>query len=406
MKLRSRAFNWAVVSLLPCFAILAVGSTLAGTPQDAKAVNPQAVSFAPQADPWAFSAGVVVRSIDADFHLSPPRPLNFGGLLRSGRGDVGLFRMGDGSRTYDNGSVTNFESLGPGGAPPGPVPVALAFGGSVHNTGRVDSIGFPISEFDFYSHSLSQSFNSRSVDVSDSDVGVGPYLELSRRMVDRPSLIVDAFLGWSLVETSHSSGDHTLATQTLYDTLHTYTYEGQALPPGFPSPVPGLSGILLINPAALAALGGNAGYRNPTQSDRTSILARFYAVTGADLDVHLNEIPVGLKIGRKFGRLTLLAELGGSLNVIDYDLDSATTWYRSTGGVQARKTWNDSASPLKVGLFGGVAAQCDLTANGRFFLEAHGTYRWVDSVHAAAGPVSTEIDVSSWEGGLSLGVRL
>ena len=39
-------------------------------------------------------------------------------------------------------------------------------------------------------------------------------------------------------------------------------------------------------------------------------------------------------------------------------------------------------------------------------MEAHGTYRWVDSINAVAGPVSTEIDVSSWEGGLSVGVRL
>jgi hypothetical protein len=385
-------------------AVLAAGPIWAG-PNDVK-VDPKAVTFAPQADPWAFSAGVIVRSIDADFHLSPPRPLNFGGLLRSGRGDVGLFRAGDNLRTYENGSVTSFDRLGPGGPPAGPVPIALAFGGSVRNTGRVDSIGFPISEFDFFSHSFSQSLDSRSVDVSDRDTGVGPYLELSRRLVDKPSIIVDAFLGWSYLETNHSSGEHTLATQTLYDTLHTYTYQGQAVPPGIPSPVPGMSGVLLINPAALAALGGNAGYRSPTQSGRTSILAKLYAVTDADLDVHLNEIPLGLKVGRKFGKVTLLAEIGASLNVINYDLDSTTTWYRSTGGLQARKRWNDSASPLKVGLFGGLAAQCDLTANGRFFLEAHGTYRWVDAIHATAGPVSTEIDVSSWEGGLSLGVRL
>jgi hypothetical protein len=399
MKLPFRAFNSAVISLLPCFAILAAGPTLAGTKPDAKAVNPQAVSFAQEAHPWAFSAGVIVRSIDADFHLSPPDPQNFGGLLRSGRGDVGLFRTDDNIRTYDNGTISNLGRILPG-APRG-IPEGLAEGGRIRDTGRTDNIGTPISEFDFFSHSYSQSFDSHGVDVSDSDVGVGPYLELSRRVVDRPSVIVDAFLGWSFVETSHSSGDHTLATQTLYDTLHTYTYDGVRTPPGF-----GLgSGIVITDTAPLTALG-ITGLRNPRQSDTTSILAKFYAVTGADLDVHLNEIPVGLKVGHKFGRLTLLAEIGGSLNVISYDLDSTTTWYRSTGGAQARKTWSDSASPLKVGLFGGVAAQCDLTANGRFFLEAHGTYRWVDPVHAAAGPVSTEIDVSSWEGGLSLGVRL
>jgi hypothetical protein len=135
-------------------------------------------------------------------------------------------------------------------------------------------------------------------------------------------------------------------------------------------------------------------------------MARFYAVTRADLDVRLNEIPIGMKVGRRFGKATLMAELGGSLNVINYDLDSSTTWYRSTGGVQSRKTWSDSDSPVKAGVFGGLTAQCDLTRDGRLFIEAHGTYRWVDDVHASAGPVSANIDVSSWEGGISLGVRL
>jgi hypothetical protein len=217
---------------------------------------------------------------------------------------------------------------------------------------------------------------------------------------------VDAFVGWSYVETSHSSGAHTVAVQTLYDTLHTYTYDGVVLPPGVSPPAPGVSGVIILDPAAFRGISGLSGFRSPRQSDSTSILAKFFAVTGADLDVHLNEIPMGLKAGRRFGRVTLLAELGASVNVINYDLDSSTTWYRSSGGVQSRKTWNDSGSPVKVGLFGGLAAQCDLTADGRFFIEARGTYRWVDDVHASAGPVSAKIDVSSWEGGLSLGVRL
>jgi hypothetical protein len=349
---------------------------------------------------------VIVRSIDADFHLSPPRPLNFGGLLRSGGGDVGLFRTGDRRRDYDNGSVVGFQEFIP--EAPSNLPQALTFGGDVRVTGGTgDFFVVPFAEFDFYSHSFSQSFSSRSVDVSDSDVGVGPYLELSRRVVDKPWLIVDAFVGWSYVETSHSSGDHTLATQTLYDTLHTYNYSGLAFNSQFQSPIPGLTGAVILDTEALQAVGFPAsGFHNPRQSDRTSILAKFYAVTGADLDVRLNEIPIGLKVGRKFGRLTLLAELGGSVNVIDYDLDSTTTWYRSTGGVHSRKRWSDSGSPVKAGVFGGLAAQCDLTQDGRFFLEAHGTYRWVDEVHASAGPVSTKIDVSSWEGGLSIGVRL
>jgi hypothetical protein len=399
MKTSLRPFLPSFGPLLTCFTILIAGTTHAGTK-----VDPNAVTFAPESHPWSFSAGVIVRSIDADFHLSPPAPLNFGGLLRSGGGDVGLFRMGNSRRTYDNGSLVGIQEIIPD-APADIIPEAIAFGGSIHGTSTGDSLGLPFSEFDFYSHTYSQSFSSRSVDVSDSDVGVGPYLELSRRVVDTPCLIVDAFVGWSYVETSHSSGEHTLASQTLYDTRHTYAYDGVVLPAGVPPPVPGISGVVILDADAFAAFG-ITGLRNPRQSDRTTILAKFFAVTGADLDVRLNEIPIGLKVGHQFGRLALLAELGGSVNVIDYDLDSSTTWYRSTGGVQSRKRWSDSDSPVKAGFFAGLTAQCDLTQNGRIFVEAHGTYRWVDEIHASAGPVSAKIDVSSWEGGLSLGVRL
>jgi hypothetical protein len=166
-----------------------------------------------------------------------------------------------------------------------------------------------------------------------------------------------------------------------------------------------VSGIVVTNPAIAAALG-LTGYHNPSQSDSTRVIARFFAVTRGDLDVHLNEMPIGVKVGRRFGRFTVLAELGGSLDVIDYDLAASTTWYRGNSSTYSRQSWHDSGSPVKVGAFGGVAVQVDLTSNGRIFLEGHSTYRWVDAVHASAGPVSAKIDVSSWEGGVSLGVRL
>ena len=132
MKRKSKKSKLASLSVLSCFAVLAIGPIQAGTKVDAKAVT-----IAPESSPWAFSAGAIVRSIDADFHLSPPRPLNFGGLLRSGGGDVGLFRTGNNRRTYDNGSVEDFSRFGAGGPPPGVIPIALAFGGSVHGTGTV-----------------------------------------------------------------------------------------------------------------------------------------------------------------------------------------------------------------------------------------------------------------------------
>jgi hypothetical protein len=203
-----------------------------------------------------------------------------------------------------------------------------------------------------------------------------------------------------------------LARQSVIEhrVLHTYSYEGVSSadigpPPGYPN----ATGLAVYDPSLFFTRNGTSSFNPPRQSsDRATsrVIAEFYAITSGNLDVGLHEMPLGVKVGRRFGRVTLLAELGGTIDVIDYDLSAQTTWYRAGGPVVSTQRWNDSGTTVKAGAFFGGAIQVDLTQNGRFFLEAHSTYRWVDSAHAQAGPVSTKIDVSSWEGGVSLGVRL
>ncbi|MEZ0273715.1 MAG: hypothetical protein ACAH88_02330, partial [Roseimicrobium sp.] len=196
------------------------------------------------------------------------------------------------------------------------------------------------------------------------------------------------------------------------DVLHTYSYEGAGIVTSGGVPIPGfpnVTGVVLYDKPLLDSLSlFPIGIRGPRQTDRATnrVIASFYAVTGGSLDVHLHEIPFGVKVGRKFGDLTVLAELGGLLAVIDYDLSAESRWYRSSGALVSRQSWNDSDAEVKMGVFGGVTLQYDLSKDGRWFAEAHGTYRWVDAAHATAGPVSTKIDVSSWEGGIGLGYRL
>lgn len=394
--------------------MLALQPLQAGSPTTLEKNPP--VTFAAPTYPWSFSAGVTVRSIDADFHLSAPA-LNLRGLgLPRGAGDIGLF-SGGATRRYDNGSVGPDASaaLLPGaGLRSG---LGLTQGGNSYSEGRSAFTSLPLSTFDFYSHSYSysSSLQSTSVDVSDSDVGVGPYLEFSRRLVDSPSLIVDAFVGWSYVETSHSSGQRTVARQSVFqrDVRHTYSYEGidfsnpafgGITPPGFPN----ASGMVIYDAQLYNSLTPfPIGIRGPRQTDRVTnrLYASYYAVTGGSLDVHLNEIPFGVKVGRRFGDLTVLAELGGLLAVIDYDLSAESRWYRSSGSLVSRQSWQDSDADVKMGVFTGLTLQYDLSKDGRWFAEAHGTYRWVDTAHASAGPVRVKIDVSSWEGGLGLGYR-
>jgi hypothetical protein len=397
--------------------MLAMQPLEAGSPTELEKNPP--VTFATPTYPWSFSAGVTTRSIDADFHLSAPSALNLRGLgLPRGAGDIGLF-SGGATRRYDNGSVgpdAGVLALAGTSAISG---LAIMHGGNIYSEGRTSTFGAPLNTFDYYTHSYSysSSLQSTSVDVSDSDVGVGPYLEFSRRLVDDPSLIVDAFVGWSYVETSHSSGNRTVARQSIFqrDVLHTYSYEGSAVSnpinagmtiPGFPNAT-GIAVYDLDQYESLFPFPMPVGIRGPRQTDRVTnrLYASYYAVTGGSLDVHLNEIPFGVKVGRKFGDLTVLAELGGLLAVIDYDLSAESRWYRSSGSLVSRQSWHDNDADVKMGIFTGVTLQYDLSKDGRWFAEAHGTYRWVDAAHATAGPVRVKIDVSSWEGGIGVGYR-
>jgi len=69
-----------------------------------------------------------------------------------------------------------------------------------------------------------------------------------------------------------------------------------------------------------------------------------------------------------------------------------------------QQRWRDSGSPVKVGLYGGLEVKVPLTKSGRIYAEAHGSYRWVDSISASAGIANVEIDVSSWESGVGIGI--
>ena len=179
--------------------------------------------------------------------------------------------------------------------------------------------------------------------MSDSDVGVGPYLELSYRAADSAALVLDVFAGWSFVETNHSTGNQLLARQTVTEhrVLHTYSYEGITLDnsglrqAGGVRGFPNATGIAVIDPSSFSNLAGATNYNPPRQSDHATnrVIAQFYAITSGELDVDIHEMPLGVKLGRRFGRVVLFAELGGTVDVIDYDLSAQTTWYRVGGPV-------------------------------------------------------------------------
>lgn len=262
-------------------------------------------------------------------------------------------------------------------------------------------MGDPIYSVDYHTSALHVDTNSAS--VSNDQAAVGPYLQVGRNLIDNDGTVLNVLTGWSYVQTRHHSGRHTLVSLSRTD--YTYTYDTLFLDPlpGFPftDPANGSGfGFFLIDPNNPNIAAMRLG-RAPRQSARNVRMG--WAVGSADLDVDLNEIPIGFEFGRRVGKLEVLLSGGATVNFIGYDLDSRLVWHRTGHGTMTER-WSDSGTEVKVGLYAGLVARYPVTDSGRVYLEAHGGYRWVDEIAAQAGFVGARIDPSSWDAGLGLGV--
>lgn len=364
----------------------------------------KAVVFEPGPSRFSFSAGASVRAIGADFrqdgHSSAIDWLHDSGL-RQGRGDVGIFRGGRrGEVIYDDGSVGPGYEAVPGLSPDGTAYGSIDRRSQIIHTGRADVFGDPIYAAAFHTYELDHDRTTQN--ASDDAVAAGPYLQMSYRLFDDGDSVVNAIIGWSRVETDHQTGAQQILSVERTDYTYIYDTVLVAPLPGFPyvdPATPAGLGTFIIdagNPA-IAGLG-----RNPfKKTSEPRIVA--IAMARSDLDVTLNEIPIGFEVGKRFGKIEVLLTGGASLNVIGYDLDSSIVWHRS-GMSSVTQRWSNSGTALKVGLFGGLVTRVPLCESGRIYFEAHGTYRWVDPIDVTAGFASVEIDPSSWEGGLGIGI--
>ena len=125
-------------------------------------------------------------------------------------------------------------------------------------------------------------------------------------------------------------------------------------------------------------------------------------VARSSLDVDLHEIPIGLELGASLGKLSLFLTGGLTLNIEAYDLTSEFAW-ESSGRTLTVERWRNSGTALRAGGYTGLTARYPLSASGRLYAEASGSYRWVDSTEITAGFASAELDPSSWTGGLGIG---
>ena len=368
----------------------------------------QSVALPVQAGPITFRAGATVRRIGAKFELDGRSPAinmqrGVGRSTDQAQGTTGgLFTGGSGTVTYDDGSVGPSFYTVAGNRDDGSAYTTIQDRSQVYDTGRIDEFGDPILAVDF--HGSEYAFSRKKAVVSSDSVGVGPYMQAAISLVDRDGTLLNAVIGWSLVKTNHNSGMHRIIT--VNETRATYTYDTVLLEPlpSFPYTDPanssGLGAIIIdSNNDVVSPLGVDP----KRTADKRSRLV--YALASANLDVTLNEIPIGIEYGRRIGKAQVMFTAGATLNVISHDLRSQITWYRSDGSTLTDR-WQDDGDDVRVGLYGGLMVRYPLCESGKVYLEAHGTYRWVDTVSAQAGFAKTEIDVSSFEAGLGLGVEL
>lgn len=354
---------------------------------------------------WSFSGGATVRSINASFSSATP---DFN--RQTGHGDPGLYNR-HGRVTYKDGYVEAHPHAPWSGDSAGGY-VNSASQIRVHPLGKFapDTAGDPLRNYvvDFHSDEFDYSdLQGISANNSDSDNGVGPYLQMGRRLERFSAFQVNLTAGWSFLSTNHSTGARPVARITENRTDHTYSYDYIAVAtkgPLIPGLVASTDHLFIYNP--LTAYSGLVSNRNAPSQQSVTTSTLFTAYNTSNLNVNLNEVPIGMEVGRKAGPVDLLLTGGLTLNVVDYELENRFDWVAAgSSSPIASQVARDSGTPLKVGLYGGVVARCNLSKDGRLFLESSGTYRWVDPVHASAGLASVEIDPSSFQGRLGIGIR-
>ena len=168
-------------------------------------------------------------------------------------------------------------------------------------------------------------------------------------------------------------------------------------------------GFIIYDPAAYSAAGGGEGFlppRRSVQSSRSSgIAATYVPVATTRLQVSLNEVVFAAQYQRHLTeRLHVGLSLGPTLNVIDSGLDTSVAWFMNGGARPVATTSaHTSSTDVKIGLMAQVSLSFDLTK--RLFMEAHGSFRWVDPVDVGGALASVRVNPSSWEGGLGVGWR-
>lgn len=356
-----------------------------------------------------FRVGVSVRSIGIRHSFKSPAPLPLNRLFAtpSGPGDVGLFTATSGPIQYEDGSL-DF------GFDPGLASAVIDDRSQVTDTNR-NSFGI-VGSIDRVTFSSSETFYSETMTVfpaagsaSGDEEAAMPFVEWVVPLMEEDDRFLRLVTGYSFLSTGSDSGAQVVGLQTFDAATTTYLYHYDLLGGLDPSPTfPYETSGILFDEALATFPGSDVGgdLLDPTVSQQQSRASTpLVAVSRSHLDVDLHEIPLGLEWGRRIGRSEWALRGGLTLNAVDLDLTTRTDWYlRGSGSPLVSSVSRESASEFACGAFVGASVTYPLNEDGSVYIRAHGTYHWVDDISISSMHATSTVELSSWEGGLGIGM--
>ncbi len=410
----------AIAMILSATATAFGGEPPAGDSAAAAIVLPTAKSR------WSLSSGVRARSIGGDFGLGSVAPSGFtlgnAGKAQQGRGDVGFFKGGTGTVTYDDGSVGPAYGTQPGdGSPDGSTYSTINSPGQLSSTGRHDSNGDEIFDLSFHSSSSivrsGSGYSPGGFGSSDDQVVASPYLEVRYTLAESRNWGFNLVAGYSFARAGLSSGAGVLGTafnrKTTTTTNYTYTYDHYAFNSGAIGadyPFNDTESATIYDAAAANAQGGYTQNTNDSLAPRrtvdrnqTTVDQDFTAIGSANLEVDLHELLMAAEVIYQVDdRIQLTAAVGPTLNILDSSLGASSNWY-SAGKRVSSFSSNNSEVSVRAGVMAQVGARYFL--NQDWFLEANGGYRFVPEISTSSGIADADIDASSWVAGFGFGFQ-
>ena len=368
---------------------------------------------------WSVSAGVGVRRLGVDFKSAAPQTLDWGNqiMVNHNNGSIDLYK-GDGVPVqYKNGTVgmVDFRDGTCTFIADSPAQVGVNPNASSMHRNPVREINFQSDRYN-YSADVSQP----GLDYSDDDTGAYPYLALRYKGPELMGGNIGFLCQYSFAQGDFSSGNRTTASVAVKQTHTQYNiaYDvdefyvgGNDVAAQIPTanPVFGIDGVVwdatrnnTLRP------GENAQAPRVTKVATVNDWARFNAITKSTLSVNLHELVLAPEWRQQASRVSWGLAVGPTVNLIDSDFDSMTQWVRQETGavVAAGRTASQSDQKVRVGVMAGVSVACNIDSEGRYFVEAMGSYHWLDKVDVGQGADRAEFDASSADASVGFGIRL